>query len=246
MKINLLVQFLALIDELRGREETAAEFERLIALYGFEYYWLNRSPRPVESAEKLLLAGRWPEGWPETYLRKSYMQVDPTVRYLGHAQAGFRWRDTLTAFRTSPHRKRMERMMVDARQNGLEDGYLFPIHGRRGLLGSLSLGGRPVELERAEMALFDSIARRLYWKLIHAADPEEAGRLSAIVDIELTRREMEALTLLAQGMTSHDIGRVLGISNHTVDWYMNGIQEKLDARNRHHAIAIAFRLGLVS
>lgn len=246
MKINLLVQFLALIDELRGREETTAEFERLVAFCGFDYYWLSQAPRPVESAAGLILAGRWPEGWPETYLRKSYMQVDPTVRYLGHAQTGFRWRDTLGAFRASPHRKRMERMMVDARQNGLEDGYMFPVHGRRGLLGLLSLSGRPVDLAGAELALFDSIARRLYWKLIHAADPQEAARLSAVVDVELTRREMEALTLLAEGMTSHDIGRVLGISNHTVDWYMNGIQEKLGARNRHHAIAIAFRLGLVS
>ena len=73
-----------------------------------------------------------------------------------------------------------------------------------------------------------------------------AERLSAVVDVELTRREMEALSLLAEGMTSPDIGRVLGISSHTVDWYMNGIQEKLGARNRHHAIAIAFRLGLIS
>ena len=246
MKINLLVQFLALIDELRGREETTAEFERLLALYGFEYYGLIQAPRPVEDSSSLLLAARWPEGWPETYLRKRYMQVDPTMRYLGHAQEGFRWRDTLGAFRTSPHRKRMERMMVDARQNGLEDGYIFPVHGRRGLVGSLSLGGRPIDLESVEISLFDGIARRLYWKLLHTADPEAAARLSAIVDVELTRREMEALSLLAEGMTSHEIGRVLGISSHTVDWYMNGIQEKLGARNRHHAVAIAFRLGLVS
>lgn len=246
MKINLLVQFLALIDELRGGEETTTEFERLLMLYGFDYYGLIQAPKPVESPGSLLLAGRWPRGWPETYIRKRYMQVDPTIRYLGHAQAGFRWRDTLGAFRASPHRKRMERMMVDARHNGLEDGYMFPVHGRRGLLGSLSLGGKPVDLQGVEIGLFDCIARRLYWKLIAAANPEEASRASAIVDVELTRREMEALTLLAEGMTSHDIGRVLGISSHTVDWYMNGIQEKLSARNRHHAVAIAFRVGLVS
>jgi LuxR family transcriptional regulator, quorum-sensing system regulator SdiA len=246
MKINLLVQFLALIEELRGREEATAEFERLLTLYGFDYYWLTRAPKPVEDLSGLLLAGHWPRGWPETYFRKRYMQVDPTVRYLGHAQTGFRWRDTLTAFRASPHRKRMERMMVDARQNGLEDGYLFPVHGRCGLVGSLSLGGRPVELESVEIGLFDSIARRLYWKLIHIAEPDLAARLSTIADVELTRREMEALSLLAEGMTSPEIGRVLGISSHTVDWSMNGIQEKLAARNRHHAVAIAFRLGLVS
>jgi LuxR family transcriptional regulator, quorum-sensing system regulator SdiA len=228
------------MDELRDREETTAEFERLLALYGFDYYGLIQAPKPVESPSSLLLAGRWPKGWPETYLRKRYMQVDPTVRYLGHAQEGFRWRDTLGAFRASPHRKRMER------QNGLEDGYIFPVHGRRGLIGSLSLGGKPVDLDGVEIGLFDSLARRLYWKLIQSADPEAAAHFSAVVDVELTRREMEALSLLAQGMTSHDIGRILGISSHTVDWYMNGIQEKLSARNRHHAVAIAFRLGLVS
>lgn len=246
MKINLLVQFLALIEEMRGRAETTAEFQRLLAVYGFDYYALMHAPVPVESPDGLLLAGRWPKGWPETYLRKRYMQVDPTVRYLGHAQEGFRWRDALDIYRISPHRKRMERMMVDARQNGLEDGYIFPIHGRRGLLGSLSLGGRPVDLQKVEMSLFGGIARRLFWKLIHEIDPQMAARSSAIVDIDLTRREMEALTLLGGGMTSHEIGRVLGISSHTVDWYMNGIQEKLGARNRHHAVAIAFRLGLVS
>ena len=104
----------------------------------------------MEDPPSLLLAGHWPKGWPETYMRKRYMQVDPTVRYLGHAQAGFRWRDTLGAFRLSPHRKRMERMMVDARQNGLQDGYIFPVHGRRGLLGMLSLGGRPVDLREID------------------------------------------------------------------------------------------------
>ena len=103
-----------------------------------------------------------------------------------------------------------------------------------------------MELESVEIGLFDSIARRLYWKLIHIAEPDLAARLSSIADVELTRREMEALSLLAEGMTSPEIGRVLGISSHTVDWYMNGIQEKLAARNRHHAVAIAFRLGLVS
>jgi LuxR family transcriptional regulator len=168
MKINLLVQFLALIDELRGREEATAEFERLLTLCGFDYYGLLLAPRPVDEPSGLLLAGRWPEGWPELYLRRRYMQIDPTVRYLGHAQQGFRWRDTLGAFRTSPHRKRMERMMVDARNKGLEDGYVFPVHGRRGLIGSLSIGGRPVDLESVEIGLFDSIARRLYWKLVHA------------------------------------------------------------------------------
>jgi LuxR family transcriptional regulator len=246
MKINLLVQFLALIEELRGHEEMAAEFERLMAYYGFDYYGIAEKPKPSQDPMSLVLASRWPLDWPQTYIKKRYLQIDPTIRYLGHAQGGFRWRDTIGAFKANPHRKRMERMMVDARQNGLEDGYVFPVYGRRGLLGTLSIGGRPVDLHPAEIGLLDSISRRLFWKLLRAIRPETAKAMAADMQITLTRREMEALSLLADGMTSHEIGRVLGISSHTVDWYMNGIQEKLQASNRHHAVALAFRLGLVS
>jgi LuxR family transcriptional regulator len=62
----------------------------------------------------------------------------------------------------------------------------------------------------------------------------------------LTRREMETLEYLGYGMTSNEMGATLGLSAHTVDWYMNGIQDKLQAKNRHHVVAIAFRLGLIS
>ena len=246
MKINVLVQFLALIEELRGREETTAEFERLLKIYGFDYYGLLQAPKPVENPTSLLLAGRWPKGWPETYLRKRYMQVDPTVRYLGHAQAGFRWRDTLGAFRASPQRKRMERMMVEARGHGLHDGYIFPVHGRRGLLGNMTLGGRVVDLNPVEMSLFDAIAKKLFWRLLELMDPAILEEMVSSVDVQMTRREMEALNYLADGMTSNEISKVLNISNHTVDWYMNGIQEKLKAKNRHHVVALSFRLGLIS
>ena len=84
MKVNLLVQFLALLEEMRGHAETTSEFQRLLEFYGFDYYAVVRVPLPVDTPDALLLAGRWPKGWPETYVRKRYMPVDPTVRYLGH------------------------------------------------------------------------------------------------------------------------------------------------------------------
>ena len=57
---------------------------------------------------------------------------------------------------------------------------------------------------------------------------------------------MEAILLLADGLTSNEIAKQLTISSHTVDWYINGLQEKLKARNRQHVVALAFRLGLVA
>jgi LuxR family transcriptional regulator len=57
---------------------------------------------------------------------------------------------------------------------------------------------------------------------------------------------MEILHYLAEGMTSMEISKHLKISNHTVDWYMNGLQDKLRAKNRQQAVALAFRYGLIT
>lgn len=65
------------------------------------------------------------------------------------------------------------------------------------------------------------------------------------VDIQMTRREMEILNYLAEGLTSMEISKLLKISNHTVDWYMNGIQDKMKAKNRQNIVALAFRYGLI-
>lgn len=137
-------------------------------------------------------------------------------------------------------------MMVDSMKYGLESGYIFPVHGRRGLLGNLSIGGRHVDLSPLEMIQFDAMAKNVFWRLLELTDPIINDELTSTVDVQLTRREMEALSYLADGMTSIEIAAVLKLSNHTVDWYMNALQIKLKAKNRHHAVAIAFRLGLIS
>ena len=74
----------------------------------------------------------------------------------------------------------------------------------------------------------------------HAIEPAKP------IDTRMTRREMEVLNYLADGLTSNEISKILKISNHTVDWYMNGIQDKLNAKNRQHVVALSFRLGLVT
>lgn len=152
----------------------------------------------------------------------------------------------MAAFREDPHHRRMEQMMVDAYGYGLEDGYIFPIYGRNGILGSLSVGGKPIELSPAEVSLFEAIARKAFWRLLDMQGEAAVLETVPISDAQLTRREMEILNYLAEGMTSMEISKHLKISNHTVDWYMNGLQDKLKAKNRQQVVALAFRYGLIT
>lgn len=245
MNINQLLQFLVVADECRSAAEVISELEKLVGSYGFDYYGVVRQPKPNENPLELVLAGRWPDGWPQVYIAKKYVLLDPTIRYLAQAQAGFRWRDTLSAFKGDPHRKRMERMLADGMSFGLFDGYIFPVHGRTGLMGNMTVGGNPVDLSPIEISLFDAVAKKAYWRLLEFAEHESLGAPKSI-DARMTRREMEVLNYLADGLTSNEISKILKISNHTVDWYMNGIQDKLNAKNRQHVVALAFRLGLVT
>ena len=213
---------------------------------GFDFYTLTRQPRSKRDLLDIVIAGRWPQGWPETYVQRKYAAIDPTIRYLGHCQRGFRWDEAVEAFAEGPHRKRIDRMMSEARRFGLNGGYVFPVHGRQGLLGILNIGGAGLVLAPSRVAMLEAVARKALLSIIDPAEALEEPATGARRNVAMTRREMEALTLLAEGFTSNEMGSTLGLSAHTVDWYMNGIQSKLAAKNRHHAVAIAFRMGLVS
>lgn len=246
MNIQLVVQLLVLVGEVKTEAELTAQLESLLKAYGFEYYGLVIRPRSHQGPAGLSLAERWPEGWQEIYESRKYVLVDPTIRMLSIGQRHFRWRDAVLRLRNDPHRQRMQRMMQEGIRYGLQDGYMFPIHGRNGLLGNMTIGGRPVDLSPAETALFDAAAKRTFWRFLELRGQAEELEAVAKVDTQLTRREMEVIVLLAEGLTSNEIAKSLDISSHTVDWYINGLQEKLRAKNRQHVVASTFRLGLVT
>ena len=62
---------------------------------------------------------------------------------------------------------------------------------------------------------------------------------------DLTPREREVLTLLADGLSNRAIADSLGISAHTVKFHVDGLLDKLAARSRTHAVVEAVRRGLL-
>ena len=64
-------------------------------------------------------------------------------------------------------------------------------------------------------------------------------------DVPLTPRELEVLTLLAEGKSNKEIARSLGISVHTVKFHVGALIDKLDAVGRTDAVAQAARRGVI-
>ncbi|WP_293775469.1 response regulator transcription factor [uncultured Oxalicibacterium sp.] len=62
----------------------------------------------------------------------------------------------------------------------------------------------------------------------------------------LTRRELEILGLIAGGLSNKEIADHLGLAEDTIKGHVRSLMDKLSARNRTHAVAIAVERGFVT
>lgn len=63
--------------------------------------------------------------------------------------------------------------------------------------------------------------------------------------VRLTKREIEVLSLIAQGNSSKEAADTLYVSKRTVDFHLANIYDKLQVNNRVQAFRAATRLGLI-
>lgn len=66
-----------------------------------------------------------------------------------------------------------------------------------------------------------------------------------LADRSLTARHLEILALVGAGMTDPEIGQRLYLSPKTVSIHIQSARERLDARNRVHAVMLAVALELL-
>jgi NarL family two-component system response regulator LiaR len=64
-------------------------------------------------------------------------------------------------------------------------------------------------------------------------------------ELAITRRELEILELMAQGLSNREIGEKLFVSENTVKTHSSRLFDKLSARRRTQAVQIGKKLGLI-
>ena len=71
------------------------------------------------------------------------------------------------------------------------------------------------------------------------------GRANESGVIAVTRREMEILQLIADGMSTEEAATALERSPATVKTHIRSAFKKLGAKHRAHAVAVALRLHII-
>jgi DNA-binding NarL/FixJ family response regulator len=107
---------------------------------------------------------------------------------------------------------------------------------------SIEVTGEFATLAEARAAELDADA--LLVAPVHNRSPDSLD--DAEVEEPLTSREIQVLTLLAEGLPNKAIANRLGISDQTVKFHVASVSGKLGAANRTDAVRRAVRRGLIA
>jgi DNA-binding CsgD family transcriptional regulator len=225
---DLLAELRAFLD--RGLElQRLAPYATLLA----ERAWLGRGDR----AEALAALER----------AESLAQTRPMIPEV------FAWRAILEPGRPPPDTARMPEcyaLQLAGDWRGAADAWARV--GAPFEEAFVRLGG-DADARRRALALLDGIgatpfAERARALMRQAGTPDTARgpRASTRANLAgLTRRQMDVLRLVDEGRSNAEIARMLFVSPKTVDHHISAILDKLDARSRGEAAAMARRSGLI-
>ena len=211
-----------LAEHARAREDT----ERLAAIE-------SAVAAAVDRFDAMLHPERFPEGDPPPSSLAHRAVIDAELsRLRGRSdpelwmQAAARWSDLDEPLEVAHARWRQaEALLLAGEERGHARTLLTEAADVTRAIGATAL------LEQIE-----ALARRARVALEGAPVPEQR--------YGLTDRELEVLTLLAEGMTNREIGERLFMSEKTASVHVSRILSKLDVRGRVEAATMAQRLGL--
>lgn len=214
-------------------------FGQFLCQFGFDGFLITEMPPAgFDLAPHVMLNG-WSQQWYDQYMAAQHYNHDPMAKHTRQSTSPFLWSEVAQSQTLSP---RARRVMDEAAQIGLNDGFSVPLHGALGQLSCVTMGGEKLEFPpRAREAIYlISIYAHEKAKLHR----EESGaRKGPGGERRLTQREKEILIWVAEGKTDSEIGEICGISHETAYAHVRSCTNKFQASNRTQAVVRALLSG---
>jgi LuxR family quorum sensing-dependent transcriptional regulator len=230
------------IEAIQGLETESEILDAMFAAigsYGFERFIISGLPDRGQDVRPFVLLSGWPDEWYARYTDHGYVHLDPVARNCFATTLPFEWRDAPYDHENDlPAR----RVMEEATDFGMRDGFCVPVHMEGGMQGVVSLVGQTEALDDKSRLELHMLALYAHGRLrfIHSR-PGARGPRRAI-----TPREAEVLKWAASGKTASEIGIITGLSERTINQHCLNAQSKLGTRNRTHTVVEAIRHKLIA
>ncbi|MBS0479356.1 MAG: LuxR family transcriptional regulator [Proteobacteria bacterium] len=229
--------FNACLRRLATPAECAALFAKAIAPLGFDTFASGEVDLQDRSRSSFHIIN-WPDSWAKFYRESGLIDRDPIVEGLAHRTSAFTWSD----LRADRSFSRLGTHALDlAAAAGWSEGFVVPLPQASGRIGLVSLAGNRdcTDPDERHYLTLISICLHSYVRTL-------VGRHGfALPPAGLTPRELEAVRLVARGMSDLAIGQTLGIADSTAHEFVEKAKRKMKVRSRAELAALAAALAIV-
>lgn len=238
---------LARVEALSGCDSLDALYaatKSIVAEMGFDYFIYGvRVATSLTHPYQFVFSG-YPAEWRRHYVEAGYEGEDPTVAHcIGQRRAiPAIWDRAFFAAGLAP------KLWAEAADAGLRSGASFPVRGACGEAAMLSLAGARDPRQAREDIISTLGDGQLLACYLHEAIARLVLRqeTTPLKKSPLSPREQECLLWAADGKTSWEIAKIIGVSERTAIFHLHNATEKLGVCTRQHAVVRAVALGLIA
>eukprot|EP00747_Dinoflagellata_sp_TGD_P179981 gnl/TRDRNA2_/TRDRNA2_31682_c0_seq1.p1 gnl/TRDRNA2_/TRDRNA2_31682_c0~~gnl/TRDRNA2_/TRDRNA2_31682_c0_seq1.p1 ORF type:complete len:236 (+),score=29.69 gnl/TRDRNA2_/TRDRNA2_31682_c0_seq1:229-936(+) len=222
------------VEDATNEEETVSIFNAYLPGLGIDYFMIAELAGTVQDDQ--LQVGTYNPEWVERFFDKEYDLDDPIVISLASGGHDVPWAQLK---RQLTRGTKGWKILHEAAEFGLGDGWAFPIFGHNGYLSGVSFAGSKVDDDPATRSALRLLGVYTHSKLLSFRNKNERP------PVRLTKRERDVLAWVAEGKNDAQIGEVLSVSESTVHMHVENAKRKLGAQKRVQAVVEAIRHRLI-
>lgn len=235
MDSTLVWTFAERCAEAASVEEIRALFLREVEALGFAYVACASHVDPLRPPPDAVTMLHYPQAWVKYFSTENLALRDPVFMTAKRQLLPFGWSDR--AFRKALAPDQLK-ILAEAAEAGLADGFTIPLHSPGALPASCSLVFGPDGVDPLDV-------RNAHWCAVYAH--EAARRVlraqQALRRTPLSEREREALEYVARGKDDYSIGVLMRIQESTAHNTVQRAMKKLGVATRVQAVILAMADG---
>ena len=186
-----------------------------------------------------VLLDAWPAEWSQRYFSSGYLYRDPAILLVKSGSDPFLWTEIDQKCKVSA---RGRQIMREAAEFRLQQGLTLAFASLEGRPIGFSVAGENLEPDPCQFRALQLLAAYAFSRAFEMAGRSTSHR----PPVKLSPRQRETLCWASEGLKPDEIGKRMAISSHTADMHLRKAREKLGVTSSIHAVAEAFRLGLIT
>jgi LuxR family quorum-sensing system transcriptional regulator CciR len=235
-------------NEAETPEEVLSLFKQAASSFGYtKIAYLGLNDEAVkdffvfEPELQPLIACTYPRDYLLHYQKEGYIDCDYALINIMRFDIPFLWEEAKNWGKAT---RKQKTLTGDCRAAGLHDGVTVPVHSSLGRKYAVCLardhpdGGD----DRHHLLGLHILASQFHYAYVRVARSERGEDTPPT----LSERERECMKWTSAGKSAWSIGKILGLSEQTVNAYMKSAMKKLNASNRVSAVVCAIQLGIIA